>query len=412
MEQASRSPVGTWAALIGVTAIMATAAGGRFLVGLVFPDIQHDLRLSHAELGSVVSLSVLIVGFAQPIIGWLVDTLSARIVAAAGLICLGVGLFLGSRASSLLVLILGLGLLTGIGLASLSPTLLTPVVAAWFERSRTTALSLAATANPAGQALVVPLLATLVAALGWRDAFATLGGALVLLAPAAFLLLRSRASARRSASETSGCTIREALRSRAWWQLGFGFFVCGFTMGWVMTYFVDYATRLGASHTVAATGLSLTGWASIAGAFATGWWLDRSGNSLPLSTVYALRGLGFLGLLLFGAHPVGLLAAALVIGFSWSATTPLTSSLCATLYGRRRLGTIFGIIFAIMPIGTAAGSALGGVLFDWTGSYAWSLALSAFAGLAAAAVVFPVRVAPRPCAVGEIPSGPGYSPAR
>lgn len=412
MEQAHRSQMGAWLALMGVTAIMAAAAGGRFLVGLVFPDMQRDLQVSHAALGSVVSLSVLIVGFAQPVVGWLVDTLSARVVACAGLVSLGLGLLIGSRASSLLVLTVGLGVLAGIGLASLSPTLLTPVVAAWFERSRTTALSLAATANPAGQALVVPLLATIVAVLGWRDAFAVLGLALLLLAPVAFVLLRRRGTLQRSAGDASGCSVRDALRTSAWWQLGFGFFVCGFTMGWVMTYFVDYATRLGASHTLAATGLSLTGWASIAGAFATGWWLDRSGSSLPLSTVYALRGIGFVLLLLVGSNAVGLLVAALVIGFSWSATTPLTSSLCATLYGRLRLGTIFGILFAIMPIGTAAGSALGGALFDWSGSYTWSIAFSALAGIAAALVVLPVRVAPRPCAVGEIPSEPAYAPAR
>jgi len=412
MERRGQTQRGAWLALIGVTAIMATAAGGRFLVGLVFPDIQHDLQLSHAELGSVVSLSVLLVGVAQPAVGWLVDTFSARLVAAAGLLCLGLGLLLGSRASSLSLLAVGLGVLAGLGLATLSPTLLTPVVAAWFERGRTTALSVTATANPAGQALVVPLLATLVAALGWRSAFATLGIVLALLAPIAFVLLRRRSPLRRSSDAASGCTVRDALRSSAWWQLGFGFFVCGFTMGWVMTYFVDYATRLGATHTVAATGLSLTGWASIAGAFATGWWLDRRGTTLPLSTVYALRGIGFVLLLLFGRSTIGLLVASLVIGFSWSATTPLTSSLCATLYGRRRLGTIFGLLFAIMPVGTAAGSALGGVLFDWTGNYTWSLTLSALAGIAAAVAVFPIRVGPRPCAVTERSASPAAAPAR
>ncbi|MCX7622694.1 MAG: MFS transporter [Thermomicrobium sp.] len=405
VREQSRPAVGTWLALVGITAVMATAAGGRFLVGLVFPDIQHDLGLSHGELGSVVSLSVLIVGFAQPLVGWLVDSLSARVVALGGLTCLGIGLLLGSRATGLGGLTVGLGVLAGIGLATVSPTLLTPVVASWFERGRTTALSVTATANPAGQALVVPALAILVAALGWRGAFASLGVALLLLGPLAFLLLRDRGSKRRAVSDAVGCGVREALATGAWWQFAFGFFVCGFTMGWVMTFFVDYATRLGIGHTVAATGLSLTGWASIVGAFATGWWLDRSGSSVPLATVYALRGLGFVLLLLIGSTPLGLLAAALVIGVSWSATTPLTSSLCTTLFGRRRLGTIFGILFAVMPIGTAAGSALGGLLFDATGSYFWSLVVSAVAGFAAALAVAPVRVSARPCAVAAHSSG-------
>ncbi len=386
-----------WLALIGVTAIMATAAGGRFLIGLVFPDIQHDLHTSHAQLGSIVSLSVLVVGLAQPVVGWLVDRYSARVVALGGLCSLGLGLIVGGRAHDRLALTVGLGVLAGLGLATVSPTLLTPVVAAWFERGRTTALSVVSTANPAGQALVVPILAALVTELGWRAAFSVLGIGLLVLAPVAALLLSSRGTRWSGKAEASGCSVTDALRSPAWWQFAFGFFVCGFTMGWVMTYFVDYATRLGLSHTVAATGLALTGWASIGGAFATGWWLDRTGSTLPLAVVYALRGLGFVLLLWIGGHTVGLLFAAFVIGFSWSATTPLTSSLCATLFGRRRLGTIFGLLFAVMPVGTAAGSALAGLLFDWTGSYTVSLLLSAAAGLSAAAVVFPVRVSPRPC---------------
>lgn len=399
----------SWMALVAVTAIMATAAGGRFLVGLVFPEVQHDLHLSHARLGSIVSLSVLVVGLGQPLVGWLVDRFSARRVAAVGLCLLGSGLILGSRADSTSGLTIGLGILAGLGLATVSPTLLTPVVAAWFERGRTTALSLVATANPMGQALVVPLLATLVAATGWRQALLWLGIVLIVLSPLVFLLLRRGSRSGGRLASDSGCSVLDALRSPAWWQFGIGFFVCGFTMGWVMTYFVDFATRLGMSHTLAATGLSLTGWASIAGAFSTGWWLDRNGTSLPLAVVYGLRGLGFLLLLLVGGTPVGLIAAALVIGFSWSATTPLTSSLCATLYGRKRLGTIFGLLFAIMPIGTATGSALAGALFDWTGSYTSSLVVAALAGFVAAAVVLPVRVAPRPCAVGELAHRPAQA---
>jgi MFS family permease len=120
-----RSSARTWIALIAVTTIMATAAGGRFLVGLVFPELQHDLHMSHARLGSIVSLSVLIVGLSQPFVGWLVDRFSAGLVALVGLTTLGAGLVLGSQAHDATLLALGLGVLAGLGLATVSPTLLT-----------------------------------------------------------------------------------------------------------------------------------------------------------------------------------------------------------------------------------------------------------------------------------------------
>ena len=132
---------------------------------------------------------------------------------------------------------------------------------------------------------------------------------------------------------------------------------------------------------------------SIAGSLMTGWWADRIGRRIPLAAVYALRGAGF-ALVLLTDGSIGYLFVAMgVIGFSWSATVPLTSALCADIYGRRSLGTVFGLMFAIMPIGAAAGSALGGYLYDLTGSYELSIMMNLGAGLIAAAVML-VRSTP------------------
>ncbi len=385
-----------WAILAVATSVLAIAAGGRFLVGLVFDEMQQHFHVSHGGLGSVVSVSVLMVGLGQPLVGWLVDRFSARVVAAGGLLLLGTGLIVVSQAGSGLGLVLGYGVLTGLGLATLTPTVMTPVVAAWFERRRTTALSVISTVNPLGQSLVVPVLALLVTATGWQDGYLLLGLLVATVgAPLIFVLLREQRRVSTTAERFTGCGARQAVSSRAWWQLALGFFVCGFTMSWMMTYFVDYALQHGLGRGQAAAGLSLMGWMSLAGALATGWWLDRAGTTLPLSAVYALRGAGFGLLLLAGSWTPAVMLAVAVIGFSWSATTPLTSSLCVALYGRRNLGTIFGLLFAVMPIGSAAGAALSGLLYDLTATYQPSLALNLALGVLAAAVVLPIRVAPR-----------------
>lgn len=400
LEQSEQRPSSAawvqWAILAVATTILAIAAGGRFLVGLVFDEMQQHFHMTHGGLGSVVSISVLMVGLGQPLVGWLVDRFSARVVAAGGLLLLGTGLIVVSQAGSGLGLVLGYGVLTGLGLATLTPTVMTPVVAAWFERRRTTALSIISAANPMGQSLVVPALALLVAATGWQDGYFLLGLLVAAVgAPLIFVLLREQRRIATTAEGFTGCGVRQAVASRAWWQLAFGFFVCGFTMAWVMTFFVDYALQHGLGRGLAATGLSLMGWMSLAGALATGWWQDRAGTTLPLSVVYALRGIGFGLLLLAGSWMPAILLAVAVIGLSWSATTPLTSSLCVALYGRRNLGTIFGLLFAIMPVGSAAGASLSGLLYDFMGAYQPSLLLNLVAGLLAALVVLPIRVTPR-----------------
>ncbi|MDI3339823.1 MAG: MFS transporter [Sphaerobacter sp.] len=384
-----------WGIVVAATGVLAVAAGGRFLIGVVFDQVREGFGLSHGDLGLIVSLSILVMGASQPAVGWLVDRLPARLVAAGGLALLAIGLVLTGRAGNIWQLVLGYCVFVALGLAAVSPVTVTPLVASWFVKRRATALSIVNAGGSLGQLAIVPGLTMLVVAAGWRDAYALLGAALFFIgAPLILWLLREREGDGQLAGAAAGCDLRRAVAHRSFWQLSVGFFVCGFTMAWVTTYFVDYALAEGISRETAGFGLSLMGGASILGTLATGWWADRAGGVVPLATVYALRGLGFAGLMVAGNGMAATLLALAVIGFSWSSTVPLTSALCADIYGRRALGTIFGLMFAIMPIGSAVGSALAGELRDLTGTYATSLLANVAAGLLAAVVVLAVR--PRP----------------
>jgi MFS family permease len=106
-----------------------------------------------------------------------------------------------------------------------------------------------------------------------------------------------------------------------------------------------------------------------------------------LSLVYALRGFSFVLLWLL---PVGnlLYIYAIVLGISWTATTPLTAAISADIYGRARIGVIFGTMFSFMNLGSGAGSFLDGLVYDTFGNYRVALlANAAMGGLAALAVL-------------------------
>ncbi len=384
-----------WGIVMAATLVLAVAAGGRFLVGIVFDQISEGFSVNHSVLALVVSLNVLVVGFIQPGVGWLVDHLAARIVTAVGLALFAFGLMITGSAGSLAELFFGYGAVAALGMAAVSPVAVTPLVAGWFTHRRATALSIVHAGSSIGQLAVVPGLTAMVAVMGWRDAYIVLGiGLLVVGAPLILWLLRERPVAGQDDVELLGCSVRAAARAWSFWQLGIGFFVCGLTMSWVMTFFVDFALGQGISREAAAAGLSLMGGMSIAGSLLTGWWADRVGRRIPLAVVYSLRGVGFALVLMAGGNVIYLFGALAVIGFSWSATVPLTSAICADLYGRRSLGTVFGLMFAIMPIGAAVGSALGGYLYDLTGSYDLSILLNLGAGLVASAAVALMRSTP------------------
>ncbi len=384
-----------WGIVVAATLVLAVAAGGRFLVGIVFDQISEGFAVNHSALALVVSLNVLVVGFIQPGVGWLVDRLAARIVTAVGLALFSFGLMITGSAGSLAELFFGYGAVAALGMAAVSPVAVTPLVASWFIRRRATALSIVHAGSSIGQLAVVPGLTAMVAVMGWRDAYIVLGiGLLVIGAPLILWLLRERPAAGQDDEELLGCSVWTAARAWSFWQLGLGFFVCGLTMSWVMTFFVDYSLGQGIRREAAAGGLSLMGGMSIAGSLLTGWWADRVGRRIPLAVVYLLRGAGFALVLMAGGNVAYLFGALAVIGFSWSATVPLTSAICADIYGRRSLGTVFGLMFAIMPIGAAVGSAIGGYLYDVTGSYDLSILMNLGAGLIAAAAVALMRSTP------------------
>jgi MFS family permease len=152
------------------------------------------------------------------------------------------------------------------------------------------------------------------------------------------------------------------------WQLCGGYFVCGFTIALVSTHFVPFAIERGFSSATAATAYGLMSGLNVVGVLAVGALADRGGRKNLLGLVYALRGCAYLALLLApGAW--SLWSFAVILGFSWWATLPLTSSLTADVYGLHHLGILNGVVFTGHQIGGALSIQLGGMLHDLTGSY-------------------------------------------
>lgn len=208
-------------------------------------------------------------------------------------------------------------------------------------------------------------------------------------------------------------SLRQALRTPIYWQLSFGFFVCGFTMSFTSVHMMPYMLDMPehGHHTmqlVASTALSVVGGCSILGTLALGYLADRAGHKPILALTYFLRGLAFVILLLVGSSLPGIFVAAIVLGISWTSTTPLTSAISADVYGRASLGTIFGFMFSAMNVGGGVGAWLAGLNYDLTGNYHTSLLLNGFLGFAAAAAVLSAKV--RPLQPAATPAQPVAEP--
>ncbi len=341
------------------------------------------------------------------------------------------------------------GALASLAFAATSPVNTTKLISGWFVERRALALSIGTSGAAFGQLAIVPLATWIMVTWNWRASYWTLAAvALLVLLPLGYFVVRDapadaaesggRAVGRSGSGESRGresrdgssdslqgapadcptarppdrpaaVSLRQALRTPTYWQLSFGFFVCGFTMSFTSVHMVPYMLDMPehSHHTmqlVASTALSVVGGCSILGALALGYLADRAGHKPILALTYFLRGLAFVILLLVGSSLPGIFVAAVVLGISWTSTTPLTSAISADVYGRAALGTIFGFMFSAMNVGGGVGAWLAGLNYDLTGNYHTSLLLNGFLGFAAAAAVLSAKTRPlRPDAATPAP---------
>ncbi len=407
-QRSARISMG-WLVVISVTVVLMATSGARFLFGVVLKPVSEEFGWSRTDLSAAVLINMLVLCACQPVVGELVDRFGSRRILLLGVLALVLTLIPISFASALWHWYLFYGVLSAFGIAATSPVNTTSLVSGWFTRRRGTAMAIATSGSAFGQLIIVPAAAFTLARTDWHTVYRSLALLLlVVIAPLVVLLVReapggrSRRSGRSATDEQAApnASLRESLNGSAFWLLAFGFFVCGFTMAFANTHFLAYADDMGmapveASHIVAVTAIF-----SILGSVLLGIAADRYPRQAVLALTYALRGLAFAFLLVLPAGGLTYIYA-VVLGVSWTATTPLTAAIAADLYGRLRLGVIFGTMFTFMNLGFGAGAFLDGVAYDLMGDYQGALVVNVLLGLLAAVAVLQVKAVRRPLETQE-----------
>ena len=145
------------------------------------------------------------------------------------------------------------------------------------------------------------------------------------------------------------------------------YFVCGMTTAIISAHYVPFAIDRGISAGMAATAFGLMSGLNVLGVIAVGSVSDKLGRKNLLAGVYAVRGLAYL-MLLLAPGVFGIWGFAVIAGFSWIASAPLTSSLTADIYGLKTMGTLNGMTTFAHQMGGALSIYLGGALYDVFGS--------------------------------------------
>jgi MFS family permease len=391
-----------WYIVAAVFFMVFVSIGFRQSYGVFVVTWESEYGLdSRGFLSNVASAGWVVNGLAQPVVGGLADRYGARVVTAVSLAVLGASTLAMAFSFNVWMLAFFFASFASFSNAGAMFTPVTPLIARWFVRKRGVALSIITAGGSAGAMLMILFATYLLNLFNWRVSLAAIAVIVLLALPLVLVVIRNRpsdlglvpdgntpssaAGAARAALVNGPLTVshwRDAYRSAPMWQLTLTYVVCGITTAVIAVHFVPFAKDEGITQTTAAFAFSILHFANMGSVLAVGFLLsDRLQRKNTLTLVYAVRGLGFLSLLVLPTS-VGFWVFAIVAGSSWLATVPQTSALAAEIYGVRNSGSITGMLTMVHMFAGAVAVAAAGAAFDYFGSYdqVWLVCVLLLAG--------------------------------
>jgi MFS family permease len=399
-----------WVVLGALVVVMLLGSGLRAVFGVFIRPMEATFGWDRAALSGAAAISLLLLGAAGPIVGWLADQWGPRRVIFVSAILLGLGAMLSSRVSALWQIYITCGVLMGLGAGGVGMSTGAALAARWFEARRGLVMGLVGGAMSAGQLVIVPLAVWFTLSYGWRQSFLYLGVLLLVIAlPLTLLFIQDdpaqkglkaygagqAARAGEPKAPPEGRTrVADAMQVPAFWLLAGTFFICGYTSnGLVLTHLVPHAAEHGFSEMHAAQALGVMGAMNILGTVASGFICDRFGRKGPLAFYYGVRGLSLLFLLYVWNVP-SLHIFAAIFGLNYISTVPPTTTLTANIFGRYSVGSLSGWIFFAHQVGAPRGAAGGGGVLQSTRADSWAFISAALLAFLAVPMALAIKEAP------------------
>jgi MFS family permease len=402
----------------GVTFLtLLAAAGVRSSTSVFIVPIETEFGWTRTTLSTAIAINLLLYGLLGPFAAAFMDRIGLRATTIIAFAIMAVGMLgtLVMTASWQLMLLWGVVIGTGTGMASL---VMGAVVAnRWFIARRGLVTGLLTASIAAGQLIFLPLLARIVSEHSWRWATVVSTIIVLLMIPVVALLMRDYPRDRglrpygapadfveplapRPVNPFAHAlsSLGEVLSSRDFWLLSLSQWVCGAsTNGLIGTHLIPFCIENGVPAETAAGLLASMGIFNFIGTAASGWLSDRFDSRYLLFWYFSLRGVSLLFLpYIFDFSFFGLALFAVFYGLDWIATAPPTVRLASNSFGIARAAMIFGWITALHQVGSAMAAAGAGWLHDTVGSYTSSFLFWGALCFLAAAAVLPVGRRPTP----------------
>ena len=389
-----------WVILATGFTVLFFSSGSRFAFGLLLKPMSEDLELSRSALSLAATCFMIVGAVTMPFVGRLVDSFSVRKVVSIAVVIASAGIGLMGLAQTQWQVILLYGIIFAVGNGGSSVGPIGVMISRWFERGRGTATSAAMSGNALGQLVIITALATTLTVVGWRYAYMSLGIVnLLIVVPLVIAFAKSNPEPTQphdsdqpteTDAPSSALPMQEIFTSRQLWLLLVVYAVCGFQDFFVATHVVAFAQDKGLTAAFSGTLYAFMGLLGLFGVMSAGILADRFGSTHPTVLCFLARIVCF-GLIIVSQSTAAIVVFALLYGFTFLITAPLTVTFAGSMFGAPRLGMMSGIINMTHHIAGGLGALLGGIVFDARGSYDAAFILMLALSVLATVLTFTIR---------------------
>jgi len=233
--------------IVAITfAAVVVTAGVRATSSVLIVPLEGEFHWSRATISLAAGVNLLLYGAVGPFAAAVMERFGARRTIALALAAAAFSVALTPAMSEPWQLILLWGVAVGLSTGFVGGYLAAFIAARWFRARQGLVVGVLTAANAAGQIVFLPAMAALATHAGWRVMSLVLAGTVVAFLPVLLLLMRDRPedlglarygeAGSRPAAPPEGNPVAVAfgalatcVRSRDFWLISGGYFVCGGT---------------------------------------------------------------------------------------------------------------------------------------------------------------------------------------
>ncbi|KAK6188388.1 hypothetical protein SNE40_004569 [Patella caerulea] len=339
-------------------------------MGVLFVGILDEFQASRAEASPIMSVLTGILFGGGGIVGPLMNRFNGGYLCMIGGVLAFLGCLISFFSPSVPVLIIGVGVITGLGLTA--PFLITFVTTGEiFSTRRVTMLTIVGLCFGISGVIFPYVTSKLVDIFGWRGVFLLFGGALLNCVPIGYL----NAIVKRKLKKTKKTKIEDVLnislfRKPMFLVLAFSIFISTIFLPTVNFFFVDMIREKGLDVDTGSALLSINGFSNVVGriiviTLSVGMKVDLVVQYTLYLAIASITATGFV----FAVTYSELLVPSIIFGMFWGMTGLSYPSMLLELSGPKRYASAFGYCNFIGGIAELCGAPLAGMIKDVNGSY-------------------------------------------